>query len=198
MMKHSHLQSSLVVVLSLVSLNAFADRYPPPYAPPPPPAAVSAPSPDRQGLTVGVGVGAGHAEIQQEAVEADSNLGVSLRVGLGLSQRFLIHSTFDLTHAQTNNDGAMQLVFAGLVGTVYVHPRVFLSGGMGYAYMRVLDIDGEVVGETDDSAAGLLGLGVEVLQSRRFAFSVELRGFATKLGEADASGANLLIALQLF
>jgi len=199
------------VAVSLLSLNAFADEPPgppppPPYAPAPAPgyapgayvAQQARPTPDRNGFTIGFALGGGQLKLDNETVEADSSVGISLRAGVALSQRFLLQGTLEGTRAQARDGQALQLNFAGISATAYVHPRIYLSGGLGYAGLEVLDADNEVIGSTEDSAALLLGAGFEVYQSSGFALSVELRGFAAEFGGETASGGNVLLGFQWF
>ena len=184
------------VALSLSSLTAFAHE---PYAPTSVQAAPSRQGPDREGLTLGFGLGVGQLQINDDAVTGDSNLGVSLRAGFGLSQRFLIVGSLEGTRAQTEGGGALQLNFAGVSAQAYLWPRLFVSAGLGYVALDELDRDNQLLGRTeDDSLALLLGVGFEILQTQRFAMSVELRGFAAELEGDTVSGANALLGFQWY
>jgi hypothetical protein len=202
------------LTLSLASVTAFADEppgpppayapyaQPAPYAPAYAPTYVAAPAPrptpDRDGFTIGFGLGVGALKFDHDPIEGDSNVGVSLRAGVALSERLLLQGTLEGTRAEAANHKAVQLNFAGVSATMYVHPRLFVVGGLGYASLESLDENNNVHDRSKDSAAVLLGAGVELLQTRGFALSLEVRGFAAEFDDKPATGVNALLGFQWF
>jgi len=176
--------------------------YAPQYAPAPAPYGVAAPAPrpfpDRDGFTIGFGLGAGTLSLDDDTVNADTSVGISLRAGVALSQNFLLQGVLEGTRAQADGGNALQLNFAGVQGTFYVHPRFYLVGGLGVASLELLDKNNEVIGQSKDSGAALLGVGVEAYQSSGFALSIELRGFGADFDGHSATGGNLLVGFQWF
>jgi hypothetical protein len=215
-MRNRSLVSSLsFVAFSLVSLSAFAQEapssepppppsappaYAPAYAPPPPVyvAAPARPTPDRTGFTIGFGLGGGTLQIDDEEIDAGTTVGLSLRAGYGISQNLLIQGTIEGTSTSDDQGNSLDLTFSGLSLTGYVHPRVFLSGGLGYARLSFHDESGDEVAHTDDAVAVLVGAGVELYQSPGFAFSIEARGFATEIDDTSVTGGNVLLGFQWF
>jgi hypothetical protein len=222
-MRNSLVSSLSFVALSLLSVNAFAQEapasapppppgpppaYAPAYGPPPGPApmyiaAPARPRPDREGFTIGFGLGGGTLEIDDQEIDAGTTVGISLRAGYGISQNLLIQGTLEGTSTSDDYGNSLDLTFSGVSLTGYVHPRIFLSGGLGWARLSTHNDDGEETGRTDDSVALLAGVGIEAYQSNGFALSVELRGFAAEFpntaGEdVPATGANVLLGFQWF
>jgi hypothetical protein len=185
---------------------AAAPSYAPAYAPPgygPPVAQVARPFPDRDGFTIGFAVGAGSLKIGDENIDPDTSVGLSFRLGGAITPNFLLQADIEATRADFGEGGALQLNFFGVSATGYVHPRVYLVGGLGAASLSALDRNNEPVWETDDSLAVLLGVGVEAYQSSSFGLSIELRGIAASFdgssGDSETvSGGNVLLGFQWF
>jgi len=219
MLNRSLLASLSFSSLSLLSLNAFADE-PQPTSPPVPesapastpatpyaqapapyapayvaPTAVARPFPDREGFTIGFGLGPGSLSIGDESVEGDATTGLSFRLGGALTPNFLLQLDFEATTV-VRGDESLQLSFFGASATGYVHPRIYLLGGLGVAGLAADGSDGRR--HTDDSLGVLLGFGVEAYHSSSFGLSIELRGIATSIADTTVSGANLLIGFQWF
>ncbi len=187
---------------------ADAEDAPPAYAPaaaPAPyapayaaPTEVVRPFPDREGFTIGFGVGVGSLSIQDAKIEPDSTVGISFRLGGAITPNFLLQADLEATRATFKNNAALQLNFFGVSATGYVHPRFYLTGGLGIAGVVEVDSNNKEVGKSDDALGLLLGVGIEAYQSSGFALSIELKGFGATFNDKTVSGGNLLIGFQWF
>jgi hypothetical protein len=166
---------------------------------------VARPFPDREGFTIGFALGAGNLKIGETDVDPESNVGFSLRLGGAITPSFLIQADVEATRADFGKDGALQLNFFGVSATGYLHPRVYLVGGLGAASLSAVDKDNDVTDRTDNALGVLLGIGVEAYQSSGFGLSIELRGVAASFddiiinGESTTvTGGNILLGFQWF
>jgi hypothetical protein len=214
--------------LSLASGVAFAQYAPPPppgYAPPapgyaPPPPVAPAPFPDRQGFTIGLGLGYG--TLSSDTVDAygepDTSIGFSLRAGVAMRQDLLLQAEVAASADFFGEEDKVQMNFYGASLTGYVHPRVYLVGGLGVAGLVFNDLDGGDDDDWDDkpglrpagvivereldsemTGALLLGAGVELFQSSHFAFSLEARTLIASFDDVDEGttvATNVLFGLQ--
>jgi hypothetical protein len=148
----------------------------------------------REGFTIGFALGPG--QIRNSDDESIGGGALSLRLGGAVAPNLLVQA--DLEGVSVSEDGLTgTLDYAGASVTGFVHPRFFLTGGLGFVQFSLRNSDGDHA-ETDPELGIMFGLGVEAYQSRTFAMSIEVRSFGAEFGETTLTTGSLLLGFQWF
>jgi hypothetical protein len=196
---------ALAASATLYSTDAFAQGYAPVPAPapapnsfapapwqPPPPAR---PFPDRQGFTIGFSIGPGWLNVDDEEIDIGTTSALSFRLGGAITPNILIQGNLEgVGSSDADSDTSVTLAFLGASVTGYLHPRVYLVGGLGLASVGVER--GGNSAESEDVLGLLAGVGVEVYQSNNFGLSLEARTLTASIDDSRFTGHSLQLGFQ--
>jgi len=158
--------------------GAIASAQPQPYEPP-----AYQPAKVRKGITLGASLGVGELSCEDESANGSGPCdgvteagSIDGHVGIMLSPRLAImgdvwamgHSENDLTMSQTITTAAAQL---------WLTPRLWIKGGLGFAHARFSYDTGfvELESESDTVPAGIVGIGYELIHRPNFALDLALK-----------------------
>ena len=119
-----------------------------------------------------IGLGAGGGSMSCDGCAGTSGIAVQFHVGGMLTEKIAL--VLDSSGVTRDEDGAtLSSVVAGPAVQFFVSPRVWIKGGVGGG---LLQASYENVSVTSDAGLGFMGgLGVEVLQKKKFAIDLQFR-----------------------
>lgn len=134
---------------------------------------------ERKGFIFGIGAGGG--SMGCDGCESTSGLAVELHVGGMLTEKVAL--VLDSSGVSRSEDGGtLSSVVAGPAVQFWASPRVWVKGGVGGGFLQA-SYDNVTV--TSDAGLGFMGgVGVEVLQKKKFAIDLQVR-FTTAKIEGD-------------
>jgi hypothetical protein len=194
--------ASALALVTLASNIASAEEEADELIPVPPgvsqPSGVSATAagPEREGFTLGFALGPGHLTAAGDDIDLGTTAGLSLRLGTAIAPEFLLQLNLEAVRSEDEKtESGGQLSFIGGSLQAYLHPRVYLVGGVGVARVT-LDQTGEVTAASERAPGLLLGAGVELVQTRHFALSLEGRLITASFESGTSSGSSVQLGFQ--
>lgn len=158
--------------------------YGPATLPPPDYVSTNVPvGPERKGLLLGFGLGAGGMESSDgpiECVDCNDSVAGSLdfHIGFMLSPRLGI--MYEAWGAGQRLDSAQSVTLVQVLSMAaaqyWLTPRLWIKGGVGSAHLfeRYKEtMDGKKI---DTGVAGMAAIGYELVQGRKYAMDIQLRG----------------------
>ncbi len=148
---------------------------------------------ERKGFIFGLGVGGG--KITCDGCESLSGLAVEIHLGGMLTEKLALVG--DSSGASKEEGGVtLQSVVAGPALQYWLSPRVWVKGGVGAG---VLTAYGGGVNEVSDPGLGFLGgIGVEVLQKKRFAIDLQARFTTAKIEGERTNNVFALVGFNFY
>lgn len=186
-MRASFITITAVVVAGVIAAHtpAHAQGYGPGYyaGPPPPPAGLV-----RSGFIAGVGIGGGGFGLS-DCEDCDA-LGVgAFHFHLGGMIAPTVAILFDAEGVAGKYNEDITISQGVALAAIRFWPAriLWLQGGLGFARLGITSDALNTTFESDTGGALMLGLGVELLQTRSFALDVQLRLTASRYGDNERS-----------
>jgi hypothetical protein len=193
--------TSLALVAALIALSSIGagtaaaqQHYGPGYypQPPPPPTGI-----ERGGVVLGGSVGLGGIFLG-DCEDCEGLEGLALQFHIGGMVGPTVALMFDgSTVIHPFEDGGALLSNVGLGAIrVWVTPQLWISGGLGLGVLEFDDEYGYVDAHSETGLAGMVGAGVELLQTYNFALDLQLRATGARIDWGDGEGIyNVAVAL---
>lgn len=186
------LVTSLVLVSALA--GTAAAQYGPGYYQQPP---LPPPGLQRGGLVLGGAVGLGAIGFS-DCPDCDGLGGLALQFHIGGMVGPTVALMFDgSTVIHPLEDGGVLSSNVGLGAIrVWIAPQLWLSAGVGLGVLELDDDYGYLVARSESGIAGMVGAGVELLQTYSFALDLQVRATGARLDYGDNVGIyNLSVLL---
>ena len=156
--------------------------------PPPPPTGVI-----RSGFIFGGGIGLGAISFTDcDDCEVLGGLGLQFHLGGMIAPNLaLMFDGATVVHPLDNGDGSTSALMSNTGMAVFrgwISPIFWLEGGLGVGYMSLADEYGTIPPETRAGFGGLVGAGLELLQTPQFTLDLQLRITASRYNYGDGVG----------
>jgi hypothetical protein len=148
---------------------------------------------ERKGFIFGLGVGGG--KITCDGCESLSGPAVEIHLGGMLTDKMAL--VFDGSGVSREEDGVtLTSVVAGAALQYWVSPRVWVKGGIGSGQVRASGNDIDVSSERGLGFLG--GIGVEVVQKKRFAIDLQARFTTAKIEGERTNNVFALVGFNFY
>lgn len=186
------LVTSLVLAMALAGV-ASAQSYGPGYyqQPPPPPQGIQ-----RGGLVLGGSIGLGGIYFG-DCEDCDGLGGLALQGHIGGMVAPNVAIVFDAStviHPFEDGGALMSHAWLGAI-RIWLTDNLWLSGGLGLGLVEEDDDVGYLVARTDTGFAGMVGAGIELLQTYNFALDLQVRATGARFSDEEITVTNLSVLL---